>query len=174
MAQSSLNDFTIMSRRLFWALCSLLIIGWFGFHSNLHANSDVSESYLTTDVLQKTLYAKTDAENNYCQFVIDCRSQGTLPNRILYAAYRYAMKKEKDRRFTYFQQSLVTLCKRENIVLENAPTTENGFFSFSSGKSAQTKAMITKANLTKTNAKAPEGEKFYKKPFTFFSSMFQR
>lgn len=76
---------------------------------------------LTADVLISSLFAKTPAEKDYCVFVVAKRDEKVLPNKILYGAYRYAVNKERDRRFTYFKLSLEKLCKDKKIVL-NAPT----------------------------------------------------
>jgi hypothetical protein len=75
---------------------------------------------LTADVLIATLYAKTDAEKEYCENIIRLRDEKILPNRIFYGIYRKSINLEKSRRFTYFQTGLEILCKREGIVLEQS------------------------------------------------------
>ena len=104
-----------------------LILILFGTSALAQVSDLESEARLTADILSAKLYAKTDSEKEYCDFVIRQRDQGNLPDRILYAAYRHAVNKEKDRRFTYFQHSLETLCKRENIVLKSSAPKKSSF-----------------------------------------------
>jgi hypothetical protein len=72
---------------------------------------------LTVDILISTLYARTDAEKEYCKKIIQLRDAKMIPNRILYGTYRVAVTKERDLRLIYFQTSLEILCKREKINL---------------------------------------------------------
>jgi hypothetical protein len=81
-------------------------------------NETENDTILTADVLISTLYAKTNAEKDYCEKIIQLRDKKILPNRIFYSVYRKSVNLEKNRRFTYFQTGLEILCKREGIVLE--------------------------------------------------------
>ncbi|MDR0335869.1 MAG: hypothetical protein LBI18_02145 [Planctomycetaceae bacterium] len=83
-------------------------------------NNAENETTLTADVLISTLYAKTDAEKQYCEKIIRLRDEKILPNRIFYGIYRKSVTLEKTRRFTYFQTGLEILCQREGIVLERS------------------------------------------------------
>jgi hypothetical protein len=86
-----------------------------------NAAGEYGTEQLTADVLQKSLYAKTDEENAYCVFVVEQRDKKVLSNKILYSAYRYAVVKDKDRRFSYFKYSLEKLCKNAGVVLKQEP-----------------------------------------------------
>lgn len=82
---------------------------------------------LTADILKKKLYAKTETEEAYCDRIIQKRNEGVLPNKILYTAYRYAVDKDKDRRFIYFQKSLEKLCADAKIELSSEKPKNNWF-----------------------------------------------
>ena len=91
-----------------------------------------ADTTLTADVLAKTLFAKTPAEEKYCENVIAARDAKILPNRILYSAYQYAMKKDKDRRFAYFQTAMTQLCKDAGVTLSTStPAKKTSFNPFS-------------------------------------------
>ena len=116
----------MLSRCFFFRLALLGLVTACG--SALFAND--AETTLTADVLAKTLYAKTATEKKYCESVIAARDAKILPNRILYSAYRYAMKKDKDRRFTYFQTALTKSCKEAGVVFPVAVPTKTSYNPF--------------------------------------------
>lgn len=120
---------------------------------------------LTADVLGKTLYAKNTAEQEYCEFVIEQRNSGVLTNKVLYGAYRYAMKQEKGRRFTYFKAALENLSRREGIVMKNeTPKASSWPAAFTlSGATTNTPATPTPSTATSSE----------KKPFAFFYRIFR-
>ncbi len=113
--------------RFRWILFALLVCVltyWQG-----RAIAQDAETTLTAEVLAKTLYAVTPSEVQYCEDIINARNAGILPNKILFAAYKYAMKKEKDRRMVYFEIVIADLCKKQGIVLSlssNASTRASG------------------------------------------------
>ena len=76
-----------------------------------------AETVLDAEVLTMTLYAKNTSEIAYCDYVIEQRNLGNLTNKVLFGAYRYAMKQDESRRFTYFKQALQILCQREGLKL---------------------------------------------------------
>jgi hypothetical protein len=101
-------------------LCFALVLG---FASPSFAQPDVSETnkLFTARVLKETLPARTPAEQQFCDYVIRKRDDGTIPPQFVYGVYRIAMTKEKSRRFMYFKTGLETLCKREGIALNSLP-----------------------------------------------------
>ena len=109
----------------------LSVYGGSSFAQSTDFTQNASEA-LTAEVLINTLYARTAAEKKYCENVIAARNAKILPDRILYSAYRYAMQKDKSRRFTYFQITLTNLCKEAGITLPTATTsTKTSFNPFS-------------------------------------------
>ena len=102
-----------MVRRLFYALLVL------GFAVPCFAQQRVSDSdkRLTAEILKVTLYAKTDSERRFCDYVIQKRDDGTIPPRLIYGVYQKAMTKDKTRRFAYFKTGLEIMCEREKIPL---------------------------------------------------------
>jgi len=90
-----------------------------------------ADAVVTADVLTQTLYARTAAEKKYCENVIAARDAQILPDRIFYSAYRYAMKKDKGRRFTYFQTVLTKFCKEAGVTLPTETTTKTSYNPFS-------------------------------------------
>ncbi|GHT21266.1 hypothetical protein FACS189419_01890 [Planctomycetales bacterium] len=76
-----------------------------------------TKNEITAAVLKKTLYAKNAAETAFCDDVIAMQDSGRLPKKILYGAYKNAVKKEKPKRFQYFQTTLSALCKSNKINL---------------------------------------------------------
>jgi hypothetical protein len=75
---------------------------------------------LTADTLKTDLRAKNKDEKTYIDKIVKMRADGKLPDSILYAAYRYATKKD-DYRFVYFVRALEALAKKEKIKLPPAP-----------------------------------------------------
>ena len=117
------------------------------------------------EILAKMLYAKNSEENAYCQYIIQQRDNGTLPEKIFYAVYRRAVEKEKSRRFIYFRTSIEILCKREGIVLP----------AFSAAETKKITAFLWTNTATKPVAdKADAGSSVVKKTFSFASSWFKR
>lgn len=72
---------------------------------------------LTADVLCAQLYVKTPEEEAFVTRCVELRDQGVLPNRLLYTAYRYAVKKNKSRRYYYFRIVILRLCEDNDIPL---------------------------------------------------------
>lgn len=120
-----------------------------------------ADSSLTVEILQMNLYAKTTAEKQYCEYVIEKRNEGVLPNRILYGAYRYAMKQDKDRRFTYFEMGLQKLCEESKIDLNASQARKKYFFS-------------TKPTTAPPEATKPSFNDATKSAFSSFFKLFRR
>ena len=101
-------------------LYSVLVLG---FAVPCFAQQQVGDSdkRLTAVILKTTLYAKTDDEKDFCDYVIQKRDNGILPPRLLYGVYQNALTKEKGRRFAYFKSGLEIMCMREGIVLYPTP-----------------------------------------------------
>jgi len=119
----------MFSRRfLLFLVISACGNGLFAQNANSTQSADTT---LTADVLEKTLYARTVADKKYCEDVIAARDAKILPDRILYSAYRYAMKKDKDRRLTYFQTVLSKFCKEAGITLPSAEAKKTSYNPFS-------------------------------------------
>ncbi|MDR2641352.1 MAG: hypothetical protein LBC74_01005 [Planctomycetaceae bacterium] len=78
-----------------------------------------SEKKLTSAILQNKLYAKTDDDIAYCDFVISCYQNGTIPARVLHFAFNNALTAEQNQRFIRFQKNLEYICKHEKINLKN-------------------------------------------------------
>ena len=105
-------------------LRQLLYFGFvLGFAAPCFAQQAVSngDKLFTADVLKATLFAKTDDEKRFCDYVIQKRDDGTIPYRIVYGTYQKAITKDRVRRFAYFKTGLEILCKREGIVLNPTP-----------------------------------------------------
>ncbi|MGL4943249.1 MAG: hypothetical protein ACRC46_08655 [Thermoguttaceae bacterium] len=68
-----------------------------------------SASGLTADVLKKTLIAKTPAEEAYIDTIVAKRDAGRISAQTVSSAYRYAMKKNRDRRIVYFKSAIDAL-----------------------------------------------------------------
>ncbi len=104
-----------------------------------------ADNTLTAEVLCNSLYARTDEEREYCEFVIRMRDENVLPNRILYYAYKKAMQQDNSRRFIYFQTVLELVCERQGIVLEESSTSKiKKFFSLPT--------IVTKPTQSKVSA----------------------
>ncbi len=80
---------------------------------------DSSEENLTPEIVCRTLYVRTTEEEAFVGKCFGLRDEGVLPNRILYTAYRYAVKKTKSKRFSYFKYTIVKLCRENNVVLDD-------------------------------------------------------
>jgi len=80
-----------------------------------------SDKRLTATILKTTLYAKTDGEKAFCDYVIQKRDSGTIPTRLIYGVYQKALTKDKGRRFAYFKTGLEIMCQQEGIALYPAP-----------------------------------------------------
>ena len=109
----TLPSIIVVVRRL---LCLVLFLG---FAAPCFSQQTASEpdKLFTADVLKKTLFAKTDGEKKFCDYVIQKRDDGTIPTRIIYGIYRNAMTKDRNRRFFHFKTGLEIICKREGIAL---------------------------------------------------------
>ncbi|MDR2704358.1 MAG: hypothetical protein LBC02_01140 [Planctomycetaceae bacterium] len=129
-------------------------------------NDSENDTTLTADVLIATLYAKTDAEKEYCENIIRLRDEKKLPSRIFYGVYRKSINLEKNRRFTYFQTGLEILCKREGIILEQSASFKPAnVFSSTPTKSSVT---VSKSSPTSTGKQNPFSfiPKFYRSLFS--------
>jgi hypothetical protein len=106
-----------MARQLFYAL---LVLGFAipYFAPQLVADSD---KRLNATILKATLYAKTDEEKKFCDYVIQKRDDGTIPTRLIYGVYQRALTKDKTRRFAYFKTGLELVCVREGLALYPTP-----------------------------------------------------
>lgn len=104
--------------RLFGGVLFFLAVLSIPADAQIQYAQNPADQRLTTDVLSKTLYARTPEQEAFLGKCIDLRDSGVLPDRILYTAYRYAMKKQKTRRYDYFKTALEKLCKENRITLE--------------------------------------------------------
>ncbi|MDR2438895.1 MAG: hypothetical protein LBE12_05955 [Planctomycetaceae bacterium] len=131
-----------------------------GFAQTNDAENNIN---LTADTLVSTLYAKTNAEKEYCENIVRLRDEKILPNRIFYGVYRKSVTLEKKRRFIYFQTGLEILCKREGIVLESSasPNKPNHIFS-----TTPTKSTITVSQNTSTTTEKQS-------PFSFIQKLYR-
>ena len=151
-----------------------ILIFWLGMGASTASaqteGAQNADSTLTADVLQDTLYAKTDAEIRYCTFVIDMRDQKILPNRLLYYSYKKAMQQDKSRRFTYFQKYLETACNSQGIVLAYSEQEETKkLFIFNNVLTKSAKTTSTAPALAK-----PATQNTQSKPFAFLHRLFVR
>ncbi|MDR3109981.1 MAG: hypothetical protein LBU65_09915 [Planctomycetaceae bacterium] len=89
-----------------------IVVAADGFVNNLSPK-------IGTDTVITSLYAKTPAEKEYIEKVVAMRDAGEIPYDTFYSAYRYAIKKDKDRRFYYFENTLATFCEGKRISLPN-------------------------------------------------------
>ncbi|MDR2755230.1 MAG: hypothetical protein LBC20_05935 [Planctomycetaceae bacterium] len=117
---------------------------------------------MTADILISTLYAKTNAEKEYCENIIRLRDEKILPSRIFYGVYRKSVTLEKQRRFIYFQTGLEILCKREGIILEQ-PVSPKITPVFST---APTKSIVNASKNTSTTTEK-------KSPFSFIQKLYR-
>lgn len=135
----------MQQQRLFLLICLTSTIFLFCASTELcraEQYGSTGENMLTADVLKMKLYAKTEAEKEYCDFVIRKRNEKILPDRILFGAYRRAVQEDKGRRFAYFRRALEILCKEAKIDLKD--TDEKKFsFSMTFPQFNQTKAITT-------------------------------
>ncbi|MDR0520423.1 MAG: hypothetical protein LBH00_01070 [Planctomycetaceae bacterium] len=81
----------------------------------VQTGSAAADVWISADILQATLAAKTPEEQNYCNYVIRLRDAGYLPPRIFYGVYKKALSKDRNRRFYYFKYALEAVCKQERI-----------------------------------------------------------
>ena len=70
---------------------------------------------LDADKLKAALRVKTDAEADFVDDVVEKVSQGALPYKIFYAAYKYAMRKAVGLRVRYFKICLENLVKQAGL-----------------------------------------------------------
>ncbi|MDD3588270.1 MAG: hypothetical protein PHQ75_13895 [Thermoguttaceae bacterium] len=102
-----------LTRRQF--IAAGMTMGACFFVAGTSPEANAAEDVLSYEFLCMKLYAKTEAEKKYLKDVVDKVKDKTVPQKFLYAAYRYAMKKEKLKRIIYFDRCLVYLCGRANI-----------------------------------------------------------
>jgi hypothetical protein len=152
------------TRLLIFSGLLMLFLAPQGFTQTSDSESDTT---LTADVLIATLYAKTDAEKEYCENIIRLRDEKKLPSRIFYGIYRKSINLEKNRRFTYFQTGLEILCKREGIILEQSTSFKpKNVFSLT-----PTKPSVTVSKSSSTSAGKQNPFSFIPK---FYHSLFSR
>lgn len=138
----------IRRRLLGSALITGLIVFLFPITLTAQMHDINSEGTITAEILRLKLYAKSEAENKYCDDVIKKRDEGVLPNRILVSAYRYAVQKEKTRRFIYFKTALERLCKEQKIELKAEKGKKQSYFTITKPSAAPPKATTNSATAT--------------------------
>lgn len=67
--------------------------------------------------LMATLYPKTEGEKKYLKGVAALVKTKKIPEKIVYAAWRSAEGKQKNKRIRIFAETLTILCKRNNVPL---------------------------------------------------------
>lgn len=77
-----------------------------------------AESWFSAQVLKLDLYAKTKAENAYIDYVIKLMNDKKISFKVVYASYKYAMKKKKGQRMFYFARVLPILSKKAGYKLQ--------------------------------------------------------
>ncbi len=144
-------------RRLAFAIGSLLCIFFLlCVNTGLAQTSDFeADQSLTAEVLSKTLYAKTSAEKEYCVYVIEQRNSGNLTNKVLYGAYRYAVEKEKARRFIYFKTALENLSRREGLTMKNETPKTQTWSPLTLVKTTSAAPAATPASTSSSTTKKP-------------------
>lgn len=70
------------------------------------------------DRMLTTLYPKTEGEKKYIKEVAALVRTKKLPEKIVYAAWRSAESKQKNKRIRYFAETLAILCKRAGVKLD--------------------------------------------------------
>ncbi len=70
------------------------------------------------DRLMSTLYPKTEGEKKYLKEVVHLVKTRKLPEKLVYAAWRSAESKQKNKRVRFFAETLTILCKRCGIPLK--------------------------------------------------------
>ena len=67
------------------------------------------------DRLMSTLYPKTEGEKKYLKEVAALVKARKLPEKLVYAAWRSAESKQKNKRVRIFAETLAILCKRSDV-----------------------------------------------------------
>lgn len=67
------------------------------------------------DRLMSTLYPKTEGEKKYLKEVVALAKSRKIPEKLVYAAWRSAESKQKNKRVRIFAETLTILCKRNEI-----------------------------------------------------------
>lgn len=65
--------------------------------------------------LTATLYPKTEGEKKYLKEVAALAKSKKLPEKIVYAAWRSAEGKQKNKRVRIFAETLTILCKKSGV-----------------------------------------------------------
>jgi hypothetical protein len=95
---------------------ALVVVGALeGFRTAYGASAP---SVLDSERLKLELRVTTREQAAYVEDVVKKAKAGTLPPKILVAAYRYAMRYEASRRPLYFKLCLETLAKRAGLRLK--------------------------------------------------------
>lgn len=69
---------------------------------------------LDAQTLKFKLEAKGKIEETFIDTVVAMRDKKIIPEKYVYSAYQYAMKKNKNR-FTYFAKAITHLCEQDKI-----------------------------------------------------------
>ena len=79
------------------------------------AGTLVAAEPISYDRLMTTLYPKTEGEKKYLKEVAALVKARKLPEKLVYAAWRSAESKQKNKRVRIFAETLAILCKRSEI-----------------------------------------------------------
>lgn len=104
---------TVISRRCFFK--GLIVTGSLFCGGWLSDAVSAAEDPLTAEKLKMDLRASTKKQEEYLDDVCEKRDEKIIPAKLVYAAWRYAMKKNKASRVIYFDKCLQILCSREGI-----------------------------------------------------------
>ena len=112
-----------LTRRQF--ISTGVTIGTLFFVVGTGPEANAAADELSYEFLCMNLYAKTEAEKAYLKDIVDKMDDKTIPKKLVYTAYRYAMKKDKYKRIIYFNRCLVYLCGRANLKVKFKSFTYN-------------------------------------------------
>ena len=73
---------------------------------------------ISYDRLMSTLYPKTEGEKKDLKEITALVRARKLPEKLVYAAWRSAESKQKNRRVRIFAETLAILCKRSDVPLK--------------------------------------------------------
>lgn len=104
---------TVISRRCFFK--GLIAAGGLLCGCSFSETGSAAEDALTADKLKMDLRASTKMQEEYIDDVCEKRKEKIIPEKLVFASWRYAMKKNKASRMIYFDKCLQTLCSRERI-----------------------------------------------------------
>ncbi|MDO5581270.1 MAG: hypothetical protein Q4G69_09045 [Planctomycetia bacterium] len=101
---------------LIGAVCSPTVFDLFA-EETASSPEKKAESFFSAKVLKLDLYAKTKAEEAYIDYVVKMLDSKKISFKIVYASYKYAMKKKKGQRMFYFARVLPILSKQSGYKL---------------------------------------------------------